>query len=400
MINIIDKPNCCGCHACYNRCPQKCISMQSDDEGFWYPVVDRKECIDCGLCEKVCPTLSKPIVENHPAAYACRNKDDKIRQQSSSGGVFTIVAASVIANHGVVFGAGFDEDFNVLHSSVDSLDGLSNLRGSKYVQSSIGDTYEQAKDFLKQGRQVLFSGTPCQIAGLKSYLGKDYEGLICLDIICHGVPSPLVWKQYRSKLESNNELTSINFRDKTFGWKKFSLRFTFKNEDEYIKDLNSDEFMQGFLKNVYLRPSCYHCSFKTLARQSDITLADFWGIENILPSLDDDQGTSLILVNSDKGKEIFLAAADKMEYKKIDIDQAIVYNSAAIKSVACNSKRDKFFRDLPHTADISQLIAKYTKVSFSRKVYRKVRLLLSRIKRKILYLWMEQTKSKGQSIKQ
>ncbi|MBP2658715.1 MAG: dehydrogenase subunit, partial [Firmicutes bacterium] len=147
------------------------------------------------------------------------------------------------------------------------------------------------------------------------------------------------------------------------------------------------------------RPSCYHCSFKTLARQSDITLADFWGIENILPSLDDDKGTSLILVNSDKGKEIFLAAADKMEYKKIDIDQAIVYNSAAIKSVAYNPQRDKFFRDLPHFADISQLIAKYTKVSFPRKVYRKVRLLLSRIKRKIL-LWMEQTKSKGQSIKQ
>lgn len=400
MINIFDKPNCCGCHACYNRCQQKCISMQSDDEGFWYPVVDRKECIDCGLCEKVCPTLSKSIVENHPAAYACLNKDDKIRQQSSSGGVFTIVAASVLANHGVVFGAGFDRDFNVLHSSVDNLDGLSNLRGSKYVQSSIGDTYEQAKDFLKQGRQVLFSGTPCQIAGLKSYLGKDYEGLICLDIICHGVPSPLVWKQYRSKQKNTNELKSISFRDKTFGWKRFSLRLTYKNDDEYIKDLNSDEFMQGFLKNVYLRPSCYHCSFKTLARQSDITLADFWGIENILPSLDDDKGTSLILVNSDKGKEIFLAAADKMEYKKIDIDQAIVYNSAAIKSVAYNPKRDKFFRDLPETADIIQLIAKYTKVSFPRKVYRKVRLLLSRIKRKILYLWMEQTKSKGQSIKQ
>jgi coenzyme F420-reducing hydrogenase beta subunit len=400
MIDIIDKINCCGCHACYNSCPQQCISMQSDDEGFWYPIVDSKECMDCGLCEKVCPILSKPMVENHPKAYACRNKDDKVRQQSSSGGVFTIVAASVIANHGVVFGAGFDGEFNVLHSWTDSLDGLRNFRGSKYVQSSIGDTYEQAKEFLKQGRQVLFSGTPCQIAGLKSYLGKDYEGLICLDIICHGVPSPLVWKQYRSKLGNHKELKSISFRDKTFGWKRFSLRFTYKNDDEYIKDLNSDGFMQGFLKNIYLRPSCYHCNFKTLTRQSDITLADFWGIENILPSFDDDKGTSLILVNSNKGKEIFLAAADKMKYEKVDIDQAIVYNSSAIKSVAYNPKRDQFFREFSELADSSQLIAKYTKVSFPRKVYVKVRLLLSRIKRKILYLWMEQKKSKGQSLEQ
>jgi len=399
MINIIDKINCCGCHACYNSCPQKCISMQSDDEGFWYPVVDSKECIYCGLCEKVCPTLSKPMTKNHPAAYACRNKDDKIRQQSSSGGVFTIVAASVIANHGVVFGAGFDGKFNVLHSWTDSLDGVRNFRGSKYVQSSIGDTYEQAKDFLKQGRQVLFSGTPCQVAGLRSYLGKDYEGLVCLDIICHGVPSPLVWKQYRSELGNNNELQSINFRDKTFGWKRFSLRLTYKNNEEYIKELNSDEFMQGFLKNVYLRPSCYHCSFKTLARQSDITLADFWGIENILPSFDDDQGTSLVLINSNKGKKIFLAAADKMRYEKVDIDQAIVYNSAAIKSVAYNPKRNKFFQEMSDSADITQLIAKYTKVSFFRKVYAKIRRLLSRIKRKILHLWMEQKKTKGQGIK-
>ncbi|GMB01661.1 Coenzyme F420 hydrogenase/dehydrogenase, beta subunit C-terminal domain [Pelosinus sp. IPA-1] len=394
MINIIDKANCCGCHACSNRCPQKCISMQADDEGFWYPKVDSKDCINCGLCEKVCPILNKSIVENQPTAYACQIEDDQIRQQSSSGGVFTIVAASVLANHGVVFGAGFDREFNVLHSSVDSIDDLSNFRGSKYVQSCIGNTYEQAKNFLNQGRQVLFSGTPCQIAGFKSYLGKEYEGVVCVDIICHGVPSPLVWEQYRNNLKNNNELMSISFRDKAFGWKRFSLKITYKNDEEYIKDLKSDAFMQGFLKNVYLRPSCYNCSFKTLARQSDITLADFWGIENILPSFDDDKGTSLILVNSNKGKEIFLAAAKQMKYEKIDIDHAIRYNSAAIKSVDYNPKRDKFFRELPESTDISQLIGKYTKVSFSRKVYMKVRLLLSQIKRKILYLW-DGTEKKG-----
>ena len=384
MINITDKRNCCGCHACYNSCPQKCISMQSDDEGFWYPEVDIEECTGCGLCEKVCPILCKNMVDNHPLAYACMNKDDKIRQKSSSGGVFTAVAESVIANHGVVFGAGFDGDFNVVHSWTDSFDGLRNFRGSKYVQSCIGDTYKQARNFLKQGRQVLFSGTPCQIDGLRSYLGKDYEALICLDIICHGVPSPLVWKQYRSKLANNKELKAISFRDKTFGWKRFSLRFTYNNDNEYLKDMISDEFMQGFLQNVYLRPSCYHCSFKTINRQSDITLADFWGIENILPNFDDDRGTSLILVNSNKGNEIFSSVEDKVDCEKVDLDLALLYNPAAIKSVDYNPKRARFFRELSGSEDISQLIVKYTKVSFSRKLYVKGRTLLSRIKRTVL----------------
>ena len=384
MINIIKKQNCCGCYACYSICPQKCISMQPDDEGFWYPVVDIEECTNCGLCEKACPIINKNIVENHPVVYACINKNDKIRQQSSSGGVFTIIAERVITNNGVVFGAGFDGEFNVVHSWTDRLDGLCNFRGSKYVQSCIGDTYKQVRDFLNQKRHVLFSGTPCQIAGLRSYLGKDYDGLICLDIVCHGVPSPLVWKNYRSKVVKNKELKFISFRDKTYGWKRFSLKFTYNNDDEYIKDLSTDEFIQGFLKNVYLRPSCYVCSFKTLNRQGDITLGDFWGIQNILPDFDDDRGTSLILVNSKKGNAIFSSAADKLDYKKVDIDQAILYNPSTVKSVDYNPKRDQFFRELPGSADISQLIAKYTKISFLRKVYMKVRTLLSRIKRKVL----------------
>jgi len=383
MIDITDKKNCCGCHACYNICPQKCILMQSDDEGFWYPVVKIEECTKCGLCEKVCPLLSKQIVQNHPVGYACMNKDDSVRQQSSSGGVFTIVAESVIANHGVVFGAGFDGDFNVVHSWTNSLNGLANFRGSKYVQSCVGDTYKQVSDFLKQGRQVLFSGTPCQVAGLRSYLGKDYKELICLDIICHGVPSPLVWTKYRKQITNGKQLKTVNFRDKTFGWKKYSLRFTYHN-DEYIKEFSSDEFMQGFLKNVYLRPSCYHCNFKTLERQSDITLADFWGIKNIIPSFADDLGTSLIMVNSQKGNTIFSSVADKMSYEKVHLNQAIVYNPCAVKSVAYNSNRNKFFQELSKSADISQLIAKYTKVSFLKKLDMKFKAALSRIKRKIV----------------
>lgn len=386
MINIIKKKNCCGCHACYNICPQNCISMQSDDEGFWYPVVDIEECTDCGLCEKACPILNKKIVKNHPVAYACINKNDKIREQSSSGGIFSVIAEKVISKHGVIFGAGFDNNFNVVHSWTDKLDDLGNFRGSKYVQSCIGDTYKEAKDFLKQRRQVLFSGTPCQIAGLKSYLSEDYDGLICLDIICHGVPSPKVWQRYKLRIEEIYQAKAqrITFRRKNCGWKLYSVSFSFDNDTEYSQKLTEDIFMQGFLRNVYLRPSCYACSFKTLNRQSDITLADFWGIENILPSFDDDRGTSLILINSKKGKEIFSSVTDKINYEKVDINQAILYNPSVVKSADYNPKRDKFFEDLPGSADISQLIAKYTKVSFSKKAYTKVIGLLSRIKKKIL----------------
>ena len=269
MIHIKAKQECCGCYACYNICPQSCISMQIDEEGFWYPVVDQERCIDCGLCEKSCPVLNKSIVDNYPTAYAAVNKDKHIRNQSSSGGLFTIVAESIIRNNGIVFGAGFDDDFNVVHSWTDNIAGLNQFRGSKYIQSCIGTTYKEARDFLKQGKKVLFSGTPCQIAGLKSYLGKDYDNLMCIDIICHGVPSPNVWRRYKEALEerSQGKTLRIAFRSKVCGWKLFSLSFSFDNDKEYSKRLTEDIYLKGFLQNLYLRPSCYNCHFKTINRQ-------------------------------------------------------------------------------------------------------------------------------------
>jgi len=374
MINIIKKQNCCGCYACYNICPQKCISMQSDNEGFWYPVVDIEECNDCGLCEKVCPVLNKKIVENHPVAYACINKDNKIRELSSSGGMFTIIAEKVIANNGVVFGAGFDDEFNVVHSWTDNLDGLSNFRGSKYVQSCIGNTYKQAKSFLKQGKQVLFSGTPCQIAGLRSYFGKDYDGLICLDIVCHGVPSPKIWQIYKNYLEKVYQAKAqrITFRCKNCGWKLYSVSLSFDNDTEYSQKFTENIFMQGFLKNLYLRPSCYDCSFKTLNRQSDITLADFWGIQNVLPKFDDDKGTSLVFVNSTNGKSMFDQIKEKILYKEVDINQAVAYNSAATKSVEQNPKREKFFKELDKIC-FNKLVKKYCSDSVLMGIMRKAK---------------------------
>lgn len=386
MINITDKPECCGCKACYNICPQECITMMPDEEGFWYPLIDIEECTECGLCDKVCPILCKGTAQNKPVAYACINKDDNIRQQSSSGGVFSLIAEKVLGNNGIVFGAGFDTDFNVEHSWTDSMDGLNRFRGSKYVQSNIGNTYQKVRRLLKQGSQVLFPGTPCQIAGLKTFLDKDYESLICVDIICHGVPSPKVWQLYKQHMEKlfGAKIARIAFRDKNCGWKLYSVSFSFGNETEYSKPLTEDVFMQGFLKDIYLRPSCHACSFKSLNRLSDITLADFWGIESILPQMDDDQGTSLVLVHSDKGQAIFSSIAERMIYEKVDIDKAIAANPPAIKSAALNPKREKFFAELPVSDDINQLIIKYTRVSFPRKAYTKARSLASRLKRKII----------------
>lgn len=387
MIKLNQKQDCCGCHACVNVCPVNCIIMIDDKEGFLYPKIDKNKCINCELCEKVCPIINNKERVNEIVSYACINTDEDIRFASSSGGVFTLLAESVINNGGIVFGTGFDDEFNLVHSYTDVIGGISKFRGSKYLQSKIGQTYKRAKEFLEKGTKVLFSGTPCQISGLLSYLERKYENLICIDIICHGVPSPKVFEMYRTELEKKHGATTrrIAFRHKNYGWKLFSVWLSFNNYTEYIKDLNNDIYMRGFLQNLYLRPSCYNCRYKTLNRLSDITIADFWGVDNIAPELDDDKGTSLVLVNSDKGKEIFEQLQDKMIVKRVDCDEAIKYNSAAIKSVDINPKRDRFFEDLDsNSGDISQLIIKYTKVSFGKRAYRKIRNILPKVKKKIL----------------
>ncbi|GKX31766.1 F420H(2):quinone oxidoreductase [Vallitalea longa] len=377
MVKMINKKDCTGCHACYNICPQNCISMQSDNEGFRYPIIDMDKCIDCGLCDRVCPVLNLEKIQNKPHAYACINKDETIRIKSSSGGIFTLVAEIVIDNGGVVFGVGFNENFEVEHRYIETKEELEKLRGSKYVQSRIGDTFKQAKTFLRQGRKVLFTGTPCQIGGLKSYLGQIYDNLICIDIVCHGVPSPDVWHKYIEYREEKVGLPTqrIAFRSKNEGWKRFSVSFLFKNNIEYQKTLDKDYFMKAFLKNICLRPSCYECNFKSLNRQSDITLADFWGIWNVLPEMDDDKGTSLIFVNSDIGKSMIKQIRHKIIYKEVNIEEAVKYNSAAIKSVAYNTKRVDFFNHL-NDYSFDRLVMKYCSDKLLIRLKRKVKFIV------------------------
>ena len=385
MIDIKQKEDCCGCYGCINICPKGCISTEKDNEGFWYPIVDKSMCIDCGLCEKVCPIINT-IKKKHMKiiAYACKNKDERIRGTSSSGGVFNLLCKYTINKGGVVFGACFDKNFDVIHTYSETLDECDKFRGSKYVQSKIGDTYKQAEEFLNSGRTVLFSGTQCQIKGLNLYLKKKYDNLISVDIVCHGVPSPKVFKLYRDSLikKYRNDIKDIRFRDKVKGWKEFSYVTEFKNGQIYSATLKQDTYMRGFLKDLYLRPSCYKCNSKNYTNGSDISLADYWGIENKHPKFDDDKGTSLVLVNSINGQDVFNNVSCNMEFMTTDLNYAISNNPCIVRSVNYNPKREEFFKKI-NDINIEKIINRSTKVTFNQKIGRKVFGLLRKIKNSI-----------------
>lgn len=346
MIDIVDKKDCTGCWGCVNICPKLCITMKTDKEGFDHPIVDESICVKCKKCVNACPVLHKEEIQNSPVAYACFNKDEEIRKKSSSGGVFTLIATNIIADNGVVFGARFNNLFEVEHGYIESAEDIKVFRGSKYVQSKIGYTFTEVKKFLEDGRKVLFSGTPCQIGGLKSFLGKDYENLICIDIICHGVPSPFAWNKYKNEISNGRKITDVSFRDKTYGWKDYSFRMDFEDGTSYFEKGSENKYIRGFIGDIYLRNSCYQCKFKTLHRQSDLTLADFWGIENINEDMDDGIGTSFIMVNSEKGNQILQRIKEQIEVQKADLEESIKYNMSAVRASYRNPRREYFFRNI------------------------------------------------------
>lgn len=307
MISINEKKKCCGCNACVQKCPKQCIVMREDVEGFLYPVVDQSECVGCGLCEKACPILNAKAEHQEVTAYAAFANDDNIRMKSSSGGLFTLFARQILSDNGIVFGAAFDQNFMVHHIAIETEEELIKLQGSKYLQSRIENTYQEAERYLKFGRKVLYTGMACQIAGLKKFLGKEYELLYTVDVLCHGVPSPKVWRRYLDYQEKchGGAVTRTFFRQKDFGWKTYALKLQFNNLSAYEQIFSRDLFMQMFLSNICLRPSCHACKFKGLDRPSDITIGDSWGIENYMPEMDDDKGTSVVLVHSLNGQKLF-----------------------------------------------------------------------------------------------
>lgn len=363
MINILDKQDCCGCSACIQVCPKQCITMLEDKEGFLYPQVNTYDCIDCHLCEKVCPVLHSGKPRKPLNVYAAKNKDEKIRLQSSSGGVFSSLAEAIINAGGVVFGAKFDEEWKVVHGYTETKDEIADFRGSKYVQSWMGDNFSKVKYFLDNGRKVLFSGTPCQVAGLKRFLRKPYENLLTVDFICHGVPSPKVWRMYLKELLENHSVSSnpmskksvsienISFRDKRLGWKKFSCVFMLSISDENgekktisLSEMFSENtYMKGFLENLYLRPACHHCPVKCLSSGSDITIADFWGMDKVLCDKDDDLGYSVMLLNNVNASFKLIA---KLDITEIGYEDILRYNSPLEKSAVPDINRNYFFINL------------------------------------------------------
>lgn len=350
MIEITNKSDCTGCHACYNICPRHCIEMKADEEGFLYPIIDKERCIRCGMCVHICPMREKTALLETPQLYYGWVCDEQLRRKSSSGGIFSVLAEWILSHDGVVYGAGYDNDLMVMHKRITTLDEVEKLRGSKYVQSSVGDTFGQVKEDLENKTWVYYSGTPCQIAGLRNYLGKEYDNLICQDIICHGVPSPKVWKMYIDACGRRNGAAVIkaDFRNKSGGWTGYRMMLKFQNGKEYKVRHDKNLYMKLFLKNVILRSTCYSCHYKEDRRISDIALADFWGVQKIFPQLFDDKGISLILINSEKGERLL----NSIKGKKVEIyplqrnilDEG--YNSSARYSAQPHTNRGLFFEEL------------------------------------------------------
>lgn len=397
MIQIVDKSQCCGCTACVSVCPKQCIAMQEDEEGFLYPVVDTSLCIDCNLCQKVCPELHPMNTRTPLHVYAAKHKDEQIRLASSSGGIFTLLAEKVIDEGGVVFGARFNASWEVVHDYTETKEGLTAFRGSKYVQSWLGNCFSKVRSFLSEGRKVMFTGTPCQIAGLKQYLRKEYDNLLTVDVVCHGVPSPKVWRMYLDEVARKGKkntvlphsihgrdalIKGISFRDKCLGWKKYSFALTLseatadgeKNTVLLSSVFTENLYMNVFLSNLSLRLSCYACPAKAGKSGSDITIADFWGIEDVLPDFEDDKGISLVLSYSEKGGR-WLAGLD-CECIEVDYRSAQRMNPSISSSVSKPINRTFFFRQLIRKKNIHLVWEDCSSNTFKKRVcrylYRKI----------------------------
>ena len=369
MIEIKDKKNCCGCSACVSICPKHCITMQEDSEGFLYPQVDERICVNCGLCEKVCNELHPYDTREPLQVLAAINKNEDIRLKSSSGGIFHLLAEKTIREGGLVFGARFDENWQVVIDYAEDMKGVEAFMGSKYVQARMENAYVDAKRFLNEGRKVLFSGTPCQVAGLHRYLRKPYDNLLSVDFICHGVPSPKVWKIYLEEVVKQvQSISSVEFRNKEKGWKKFGFILRHNEIDKTVSMLSpftENHYMKAFLNDIILRPSCYECKARGCSSQSDITIADFWGIETLLPEMDDDKGTSLVLVNTNTGKLALDVAQITMAASTYDCVKKL--NSACFRSPKVHPKREMFFMYLGKKKLIS-LIDDCMKLPFRRRL--------------------------------
>lgn len=392
MIEIKEKSECCGCRTCEKVCPKKCISMKPDSEGFLYPEVDHTKCINCNLCVKVCPILNKPASLPIQKGYIARNRDMKILKTSSSGGFFSALCELVIDREGVVFGASFNEELAVRHVKAESLDDCIGFRGSKYVQSDVSDTYIEVKEALKQGKWVCYSGTPCEISGLRNYLGRDYDHLILVDFVCHGVPSPKLWKEYLKYMSEqyHSDIIKANFRSKKNGYQSSTMHLKFANSKDYYGSVRTDIMLKSFFRNICLRESCYKCAFKGKERCSDLTIYDCWHAGKILDVEDDDLGYTSILVRSDKGISFINELNHQLEIYEKPIDEVIpIGGGMLVKNAQRHKDRDDYY-SMMNDVGLKEAFDRYLGVSRMdymmealKKVLRKMGVLprLSRMKK-------------------
>lgn len=378
MLNL-DKTKCYGCGACKSVCPRDAIVMQEDEKGFLFPKIIKEKCINCGLCENLCFQKQEQSLKE-TMSYAVKNKDENIRIKSSSGGTFTAISEYVLKEDGVIYGAIYGEGFEVVHKRVTTEAELEELRGSKYVQSNLGESFKQIKDDLKDGKKVLFVGTPCQVYGLSKCLKQnERENLIMVDLICHGVPSPKLWKNYVEYLEKEykSPLKYFTFRNKEEGWRGYHLLAKFQNGKE-SKSRKVYSFLNIFGSDIALRESCYHCPFSTTQRISDMTIGDFWGVEKALPEFDDNKGISLMLIHSEKGLRIFREIEKQLSYKKTSIQDCLQHNLR--EPTRKPEKSERFWQDF-QKHDYAYLAKKYGVVGAKSVLKNKMQVLLKRLKK-------------------
>ena len=374
MIAITDKVTCCGCNACGDICLQGAITFKTDIEGFWYPEVDSEKCIDCGLCDKVCPIINvKELKKNdlpESVCYAAEHKNLEVVFDSTSGGMFSALADVMYRSKGYVGGAIFNEDFSVRQYISNDKTDLPKLRSSKYLQSNLEGFFKQVRDLVKADENVLVCGSPCQMAALRAFLRKDYSNLIIADYICRGINSPKVWRKYLDSFEERygHKVIYCKAKSKEYGWRNLTQKVILSNGKAYYETKDQCNFTKGYLQTgVYCRPSCYDCKFKGYPRISDITLADFWGIENIDRSMEKDLGTSLVMVNSQKGKDYFEKVKQRINYIQVPFKSIEAGNRSLNLSVdSPKVDRKQFFEDLDKMSFI-QIADKYIKNPISRR---------------------------------
>ena len=378
MKSVYDKKELCsGCGACSHNCGLNAIQMKSDEEGFFYPVINQELCVDCGKCRRLCPFVKGNTKDGIPKVYAAKNLSDTDRLHSASGGIFTLLSNIVFRNGGVVYGAVFDSDMQVIHRCAASVEERNPMRGSKYVQSNLEHIFLQVREDVKTGKIILFTGTPCQIAGLKAFLGKEYSNLYTCDIVCHGVTSPKIFREYLSYIEEKyySKIKNISFRNKEQGWDQQKWKMELESGQILLDNKDVNIYKRLFYSHVIQRPSCHECPYASIRRPGDITLGDFWGIENSLPDFKDELGVNVVLVNTPKGVDFFEKIKDKVSYIESDVKSCL--QPQLQYPTKKSKKREMFWKDYKQKG-FSYVAKKYGMVGFTDRLKGKIKKLIGK----------------------